>query len=89
MDVLRRVSTSEDNEGHAPAMYYMGCRPTYTRRKITISKVVLGRCKGDKRSQWEAPIFGPLIKFVTSDYVVGPTTHANLGFQGSNWSVSP
>ena len=28
-----------------------------------------------------------LMKFVTSDYVVDPTTHAKLGFQGSNGSV--
>jgi len=27
------------------------------------------------------------MKFVTSDYVVDPTTHANLEFQGSNGSV--
>ena len=29
-----------------------------------------------------------LIVFVTSDNVVDPTTHANLGFHGSNQSVS-
>jgi len=29
------------------------------------------------------------MKFVTSNYVVNPTTHANLGFQGSHGSVSP
>jgi len=29
------------------------------------------------------------MKFVTSDYVVDPTTHAKLEFQGSNGSVSP
>jgi len=28
-----------------------------------------------------------LMKFVTSDYVVDPTTHAKLGFQGLNGSV--
>jgi len=27
--------------------------------------------------------------FVTSDYVMDPTTHANLGFQGSCGSVPP
>jgi len=27
------------------------------------------------------------MKFVTSDYVMDPTTHAKLGFQGSNGSV--
>jgi len=29
------------------------------------------------------------MKFVTNDYVVDPTTHAKLGFQGSNGSVPP
>jgi len=29
------------------------------------------------------------MKFVTSDYVVVPTTHAKLGFHGSNGSVPP
>jgi len=27
------------------------------------------------------------MKYVTSDYVVNPTAHANLGFQGSNGSM--
>jgi len=27
---------------------------------ITVSTVVLNCCKGDKPSQWETPIFGPL-----------------------------
>ena len=27
---------------------------------ITVSMVVLNCCKGDKPSQWEYPIFGPL-----------------------------
>jgi len=31
---------------------------TYTH--ITVSTVVLNCCKGDKPSQWEYPIFGPL-----------------------------
>jgi len=29
------------------------------------------------------------MKFVSSDYVADPTTHAKLGFQGSNGSVPP
>jgi len=29
------------------------------------------------------------MKFVTSDYVMDPTTHAKLGFQGSNGSMPP
>jgi len=29
------------------------------------------------------------MKFVTSHYVVDPTTHAKLGFQGSNGIVLP
>jgi len=29
------------------------------------------------------------MKFVTSDYVVDPTTHPKLGFQGSNGCVPP
>jgi len=47
-------------------------------------------CKGNKPSQWETPIFGPLyssktpqpmlMKFVTSDYVVDATTHTDLRF---------
>jgi len=27
---------------------------------ITVSTVVLNCCKGDRPSQWETPIFGPL-----------------------------
>jgi len=27
---------------------------------LTVSTVVLNCCKGDKPSQWETPIFGPL-----------------------------
>ena len=64
---------------------------------ITVSTVVLNCCKGDKPSQWEYPIFGPLYssktpgpiltKFVTSDYVVDPTRHAKLGFRGWSGSV--
>jgi len=29
------------------------------------------------------------MKFVTSDYVIDPTTHAKLVFRGSNGSVPP
>jgi len=29
------------------------------------------------------------MKFVTSDYVMDPTTHAKLGFQDTNGSVPP
>jgi len=29
------------------------------------------------------------MKFVTNDYVVDPTTHAKLGFQGSLWERDP
>jgi len=47
--------------------------------------------KGDKPSQWETPIFRHPIfmKFVTSDYVMDPTTQTNLRFQGSNGSMFP
>jgi len=66
--------------------------------RITVSPVVLNCCKGDKPSQWELPFLDScssktprpiLMKFVTNDYVVDPTTHAKLGFQGSNGSVPP
>jgi len=40
---------------------------------ITVSTVVLNCCKGDKPSQWETPIFGPLYRVskVDSETEVG------------------
>ena len=81
------------------ALFNFGSRmdgPGY--RLVTVSTVVLNCCKADRPSPWEYPILDPcssktpwpiLMKFVSSDYVVDPTTHAKLGFQGSNGSVPP